>query len=69
MIDELETMTANLRKAQGLIADVLHAAEKLPPGDTADELYELVESLTNDAAEALTKLQYMAQQAKGVTNG
>lgn len=68
MIDELETMTANLRKAQGLIADVLHAAEKLPPSDTADELYELVESLTDDAAEALTKLQYMTHKAKGAAN-
>ena len=63
-MDELETMTANLKKAQGLIADVLHAAEKLPAGETADDFYQLVESLTDYAAEALTKLEYMAHVAR-----
>lgn len=65
MGDELDTMMANLKKAQGLIADVMHAAAKLPAGETADDLYELVESMSDDMAEALTKLEYMAHMARG----
>jgi len=63
MTDELETMTANLKKAQGLVADVRVAAEKLPNGEGVNNLLDYIENAEGEISEALSALRYMAQSA------
>lgn len=60
MTDELETMKANLRKAMGLVQDVLNAANKLPTGEAEDDFYDAVEEVSDGIDWALERLQVLA---------
>lgn len=44
MMDELEAITANIKKAQGLVSDAQIAAEKLPSGAAVANLLDAIES-------------------------
>ncbi len=48
MIDELETITANIKKAQGLVSDAQIAVEKLPSGAAVDNLLDAIESTRSE---------------------
>lgn len=61
--EELEKFTANLKKAQGLVQDVLNAANKLPAGEAADDFYTAVEEVGDGIDWALERLQILAQEA------
>ena len=63
MTDELESMKANLTKAQGLVADVRIAAEKLPNGEGVNNLLDYIENAEGEISEALSALRYIAQNA------
>lgn len=60
MTDELESMKANLKKAQGFVQDVLSAANKLPAGEAADDFYTAVEEVSDGIDWALERLQVLA---------
>ncbi len=61
--EELEKFTANLKKAQGFIQDVLTAANKLSAGDAADDFYTAVEEVSDGIDWALERLQVLVQEA------
>lgn len=63
MTDELETMTANLKKAQGFVANVRIAAEKLPNSEGVNNLLDYIENAEDEISEALSALRYIAQSA------
>lgn len=63
MTDELETMTANLKKAAGLIADVRIAVERLPNYEGVNNLLDYIENAEGEISEALSALRYIAQSA------
>ncbi len=63
MNEHLETMTANLKAAQGKIADAQIAAEKLPPSQASDDLRDAIESTLDELTWALHYIGKVAQQA------
>lgn len=62
MNEQLEKFTANLIKAQGLIQDVLTAANKLPAGEAADDFYTAVEEVADGIDWALERLRVLEQE-------
>jgi len=64
VIEELETMTANIMVAKGKVSDAEIAAQKLPPSEAVDNLRDSIDSCLVEIGWVLEYIKMVAKAAQ-----